>query len=336
MNLKFNLLVTVVALLVGPLFVSLVSSAIILSLMAQAVIYALFALGVGVLLRQNGLVSFGHALYFGGAGYLLGTMLNLEIMPVELAIPFTLLALGAFGYVVGLVIVRVPGISFGMLTLSMGQMAFILASRTQGVTGGADGMSIYWPDTVFGVSLDYLLSPGVLLVVCWSALVLSMLVLSLLLGSRFGDITQAVRDNEERARFIGIPTITPRAAIYSLSAIVVGFAGVLASLNTGFVSPETLHWSLSGTALMMVIVGGFKVLWGPPLGAMVYFLFKDILGDYADHWMTILGITLITVIVFFPEGLAGFLQYLKRRLGGGGKASGWRGSKAQVPGQVRA
>ena len=98
--------------------------------------------------------------------------------------------------------------------------------------------------------------------------------------------------------------------MYALSALVSGVGGILASLNTGFISPELLHWSLSGMALMMVVVGGFKVLWGPPLGAVVYFLFKDILGDYATHWMTIFGIALITVIVFSPTGIAGALQRL--------------------------
>jgi branched-chain amino acid transport system permease protein len=133
---------------------------------------------------------------------------------------------------------------------------------------------------------------------------------TLLLHSRFGGITEAVRDNEERARFIGIRTVVPRAAVYALSAAITASAGVLAALNTGFVSPETLHWSLSGVALMMVVVGGTKVLWGPALGAAVYFLAKDVLGDHAQHWMAIFGIALIVVIVYAPEGLSGLLQRL--------------------------
>jgi branched-chain amino acid transport system permease protein len=131
-----------------------------------------------------------------------------------------------------------------------------------------------------------------------------------LLRSRFGGITEAVRDNEERARFIGIRTVLPRAAVYALSALVTGVAGMLSSLNTGFVSPENLHWSLSGVALMMVVVGGYKALWGPALGAIVYFMAKDILGDYANHWMAIFGIALIAVIVFSPTGLAGLAERL--------------------------
>jgi branched-chain amino acid transport system permease protein len=297
---------TAMALVVG-ISVALGSSANLLSLLTQAIIYAVFAIGVGLLLRQNGMVSFGHALFFGSAGYAVGILLQLKAMPAEAAILVTLLALTAMAFVMGLVIVRVPGIAFGMLTLAIGQMFFLTASRSRGLTGGADGMSIEWPATLFGLPMSTLVKPDMMFLICWVTLVVVLLLLALLLRTRFGSITEAVRDNEERARFIGIRTLLPRAAVYALSATVTGMAGVLSALNTGFVSPENLHWSLSGVALMMVVVGGHKVLWGPALGAVVYFLAKDILGHYASHWMAIFGITLIVVIVFSPTGIAGAL-----------------------------
>lgn len=312
MNKQTLIGLVVAALAVGATVSVLVSSNTLLSLFTQAVIYAVFAIGVGVLLRQNGMASFGHALYFGAAGYAVGIILQLQLMPAELAIVVTLAGLGAAALLIGLVIVRVPGIAFGMLTLAIGQMFFLSASRARGLTGGADGMNIDWPATLFGVSQSVLLKPANLFLLCWTVLVLMVFVLTLLLSSRFGSITEAVRDNEERARFIGISTVLPRAAIYALSALVTGVAGVLSALNTGFVSPESLHWSLSGMTLMMVIVGGYKALWGPALGAVVYFLFKDLLGEYASHWMTIFGIALITVIVFSPTGMAGALQRLRK------------------------
>ena len=298
---------TVIALAVGVAAALGISSSNLLSLLTQAIIYAVFAIGVGVLLRQNGMVSFGHALYFGFSGYLVGILLQLKVMPAEVAIVVTLLGLTLMAFVMGLVIVRVPGIAFGMLTLAIGQMFFLTASRSRGLTGGADGMSIEWPATLFGVAQSQLLKPDTMFLICWVTLVVVLLLLTLLLGTRFGSITEAVRDNEERARFIGIRTLLPRAAVYALSATVTGVAGLLSALNTGFVSPENLHWSLSGVALMMVVVGGHKVLWGPALGAVVYFLAKDILGHYANHWMAIFGIALITVIVFSPSGIAGAL-----------------------------
>ncbi|MDP4299183.1 branched-chain amino acid ABC transporter permease [Leptothrix discophora] len=290
-----------------------VASGTVLSLLTQATIYAIFALGVGLLLRQNGMVSFGHALYFGASGYVVAILLQLKAMPAEWAVLVAIAGLAVLAFVVGLVIVRVPGVAFGMLTLAIGQMAYLTASRSRGLTGGADGMSIDWPSTLFGLPISLITKPAGLLLVSWGSLVLALLLLALLLRSRFGAITEAVRDNEERARFIGIRTLLPRAAVYALSAAVTALAGVLAALNTGFISPESLHWSLSGVALMMVVVGGTRVLWGPALGAAVYFLAKDVLGDHAQHWMAIFGIALIVVIVFAPEGLSGYLQRLWTR-----------------------
>ncbi len=308
MSLKKSSVGAVLALIAGLAIAWGVSSNTLLSLFTQAIIYAVFALGVGVLLKQNGMVSFGHALFFGGTSYLIGILLQMQIMPAELviAVALVLITLAAFG--VGLVIVRVPGVAFSMLTLAIGQMFFLSASRARGVTGGADGMNIDWPSQLFGLPISQLLKPSHLFLISWVTLVVVMLLLSWLMRTRFGGITEAVRDNEERARFIGITTLWPRAAVYALSALVTSVAGVLSALNTGFVSPESLHWSLSGVALMMVVVGGFKALWGPAVGAVVYFMFKDILGEHATHWMTIFGVALITVIVFSPTGIAGLFD----------------------------
>ncbi|MEO5794282.1 MAG: branched-chain amino acid ABC transporter permease [Rhodoferax sp.] len=303
---------TVGALVLGAVVAASVSSGTILSLLTQAIIYAVFASGVGLLLRQNGMVSFGHALFFGAAGYGVGILLQLQAMPAEAAIAVALVGITAVAFLMGLVIVRVPGVAFGMLTLAVGQMFYLTASRSRGLTGGADGMNIEWPATLFGLPMSELLKSSHIFLLCWTVLVLVLLALALLLRSRFGSITEAVRDNEERARFIGIRTLVPRAAVYALSALVTGVAGLLSALNTGFVSPENLHWSLSGVALMMAVVGGYKALWGPALGAVIYFLAKDILGDYANHWMAIFGVALITVIVFSPTGIAGALGRLVR------------------------
>lgn len=299
-----------------------------LSLLTQATIFAVFALGVGLLLRQNGMISFGHALYYGASGYIVSLLLQAKLASPEVAILVAIVSLTVGAFVIGLVMVRVPGVAFGMLTLAVGQMAYLTASRARGVTGGADGMNVEWPNTLFGVSMNLIAKPGPMLMVCWTVLVLLMLGLSLLLRGRFGAITEAVRDNEERARFINIKTLVPRAAVYALSAGVTSVAGVLAALNTSFVSPEALHWSLSGVALMMVVVGGTKALWGPALGAAVYFLAKDVLGDHASHWMAIFGTALIVVIVFAPQGLSGMLV----RLVSGKKA----GPQARAGGVARA
>lgn len=313
MSLAAKLMATAAALALGVAAALLIASSSVLSLLTQATIYAVFALGLGLLLRNNGMVSFGHALYFGAAGYIVSMLVALKWVPAEAAIAIAIVGLTIAALLIGLVIVRVPGVAFSMLTLAVGQMAYLTASRSRGLTGGADGMTIEFPDQLFGLPVSVLLKPAHLLILCWSTLVLVVLGLSLLLGTRFGAVTEAVRDNEERARFIGLRTLLPRAAVYALSAAITALAGVLAALNTGFISPESLHWSLSGVALMMVVVGGTKKLWGPALGAAVYFFAKDILGDHSQHWMAIFGVALIIVIVFAPEGLSGLLGRLWAR-----------------------
>lgn len=306
---------SLLALVAGWLLLQATYSISLLGMFTQAVIYAIFALGVGVLLKQNGLVSFGHALFFGGAGYGMGVILTLNLMPAEAALLAVLLATGVLAFLIGLVIVRVPGIAFGMLTLAIGQMAYLLASRARGLTGGADGMGIPWPNTLFGVPQSVLLEPRNLFLLAWVLLIAVTFVLLCILRTRFGAITEAIRDNEERARFIGIRTTVPRALVYALSAMVTAIAGLLSSLNSGFISPESLHWSVSAITLLMVVVGGFKKPIGPIVGAVIYFLTKDLLGEWATHSMALFGAALIAVIVFAPDGITGALErwFLRRK-----------------------
>lgn len=313
MNLIRSGLLSLVALGAGGVILLLTPSSSLLGIYTHAVIYAIFALGVGILLRQNGLVSFGHALFFGGAGYGMGLILELHWMSAELALLMVLAVIAVVAFLIALIIVRVPGIAFGMLTLAIGQMAYLLVARARGITGGADGMGIPWPSTLFGVAESALLKPATLFMVSWAVLVVVTFIVHQILCTRFGAVTAAIRDNEERARFIGIKTLLPRALIFALSAVVAGVAGLLAALNTGFISPESLHWSVSATTLLMVVVGGFRHLVGPIVGAIAYFLFKDLLGEWATHSMAIFGVALILVIVFSPDGLTGALERLSNR-----------------------
>ncbi len=287
-----------------------------LSLLTQALIYAVFALGLGFLLKQNGMVSFGHALFFGISGYLTGLAMQVAKWPADLAIFLVIPAIGVFAFLLALIIVRVHGIAFSMLTLAIGQGFYVMASKASGVTGGADGMNLDFPDTVFGISTDVYQNPASMFFVCWTVLVMLILFLSLLLSTRFGPLTEAIRENEERVRFTGFYTLLPRASVFAISAMVTATGGALSSLYTGFISPESLHWSVSGGALIMVILGGGKTLWGPAIGAVVYFLSRDYLGGYTTHWMSIFGICLILVIVVWPTGIAGLILHGRERLRG--------------------
>lgn len=302
-----------VFLAVGGVINLIVPSALLMSLLTQAVIFAIFALGVGFLLKQNGMVSFGHALFFGMSGYLVGIGINGLGWSAGFTIVATILVIGFLAFLLALVIVRVHGIAFSMLTLAIGQGFFVVMSGATGMTGGADGMTINFPDRIFGIDLGVYQTPSSMFLLCWAVLVVLIFVLTLLLRTRFGPLTEAIRENEERVRFIGYRTLVPRASVFAISAMITALGGVLSSLYTSFISPESLHWSMSGSVLIMVILGGSRALWGPVVGAVIYYLFRDYLGEHTTHWMGIFGMCLIAVIVLWPSGVAGGVTYFVNR-----------------------
>ncbi|SEG17117.1 branched-chain amino acid ABC transporter permease [Marinobacterium lutimaris] len=298
---------------VGVLLPQLVGSATLMSLLTQSLIYALFALGVGILLRQCGLVSFGHAAFFGISGYSVALLMRDLELGAASAIVLTLVALAIVAFLLGLVVSRIPGIAFGMLTLAIGQTVYLSALKSRETLGGADGLNINWPSSIFGLDVRLFYDPASMFVISWVVMLVTIYLLDRLFRSRFGSITSAIRDNEERARFIGLHVMLPKAVVYALSAVVSGLAGVLSAIYTGFISPETLHWSVSGTALIMTILGGVRYLWGPILGAIFYFFVKEYVGELTDYWMAMLGAVVIFIVVFAPNGVSGLLMQLQER-----------------------
>jgi branched-chain amino acid transport system permease protein len=164
--------------------------------------------------------------------------------------------------------------------------------------------------------------------VCWVTLFVVIIVLELVSRSPFGKLTEAIRDNDERIRFLGYRPLMPRVLIFVLSACVTAIAGVLSLLNNGFVSSDTLHWSTSGTALIMALLGGVTRVWGPILGAVAYILLRDYVGDATEHWLAVVGVSLIVVIVAFPEGLSGLLIQSIARVSAAGVLSRSKGRSA--------
>ena len=296
----------------GPVIAWLPFPLIMKSLLAQATFSALFALGVGLLIKQNGMISFGHAAFFGLPGYLLGVLLSYQLVSAELLICAALLLSGGLAFVLGLVFVRAQGIAFGMLTLAIGQAVYEAATRIRWLSGGNDGLTLKLPAKIFGLSLKVLQQPSGMLAVSWLVMVATLAIVSLLASSRFGTLTEAIRDNEERARFLGYRTLWPRAAVFGLSAVVTGVGGVMFALYSGFISPDTVHWTASGSALIMAILGGSGTSWGPIAGALVYFFLKESLDSFTTHWLSIIGVALIVITVAFPTGLAGLVPFARQ------------------------
>lgn len=303
-----------VALAIGPLAPALVASTLLMTLLAQGVISAIFATSIGLLIRQSGLISFGHAAFYGLSAYCLGLFIKHGVLAAHWAILAAVLVPTLIALALGLVIVRIPGVAFSMITLAVGQVVYEIFFKWRELANGDDGLAIRFPAEILGVSTRLLQKPQTMFVVAWTVLVLVLAALHLLSRSHFGRLTEAIRDNEERARFIGYQTVWPRAIIYALSAMIASLAGVLFALYNAFVSPEALHWTLSGAALVMAIIGGARMLIGPALGALVLFLIKDLLGDVTEHWQGFVGLILIAVTLWMPVGIAGGARALWQRV----------------------
>lgn len=297
----------------GAVVPLVVTSQLALTLVTQAVIGAILATAIGFLIRQNGLTSFGHAAFFGLAAYTMALNGKFGFMAPELAIAVAIGVPAALAFFAGLYIVRLPPLAFSMLTLAVAQAFHEVFLRWRELANGDDGMAVRLPSTLFGFDVATFQQPSSMFVVCWVALVLVVGVLSFVSRSHFGLLTLAIKGNEERARYIGYETLLPRAAIFALSAAIGALAGVLFVLYNAFVTPGVLHWSLSGEALVMAVIGGARAVWGPALGAVIFFLFKDAAGDMTEHWPAIIGITLIVVTVMLPRGASGLLTDLVGR-----------------------
>ena len=293
---------------IGPLAALLIDSQLVLSLTAQASFAAIFAMGVGFLIRQNGMVSFGHAAFFSLPGYTVASLAPAGLMPVELLVAGAVLLTGAFALLVGLAIVRVHGIAFGMLTLAIGQGLYEATTRLRDITGGHDGMSLRLPSELFGLPVKLLQQPRGMLIVAWLVMTAILAVIWAFSRTHWGRLTEAVRDNEERVRFLGYRTLLPRALVFAASAMIAAVGGVLFIVYNAFISPDSVHWTNSGSALIMAILGGAGTPWGPILGAFVYFALKHAAGVFTTHWLSIIGIAVIVVAVAFPSGLAGLVH----------------------------
>ncbi len=285
-----------------------------LSLMAQSVFDALLATSVGFLVLQNGRVSFGQAAFFGLGGYVFGVLIARSLVSAELALLLALVVPTVVAFLLGIVIVRVAGVAHSMLTLAVGQAFFEVAFRWRELAKGDDGMSFDLPARFFGITSRNLQDPAFMLVVSWSILVLVLTGIALFTRSRMGQIAAAIRDNEERARFLGYETTTPRAVVYAMAALIAAIAGVLQAIYNGYIAPQMFHWSLSGSGLIMAVVGGAKFVLGPALGAMVFFYLKEVAGKAAELWPAVVGGVLVVTTLTMPQGLVGVAQGLLIRL----------------------
>lgn len=286
-----------------------------MQLLTKILIMAIFAMSLDLLVGYTGLVSFGHAAYFGLAGYALALMgPKYEAVSLWWSLPAAIGACALFALITGTLVLRTRGIYFIMVTLAFAQMLYFVFHDTN-LGGGSDGVYIY-VKPVMNVGDFNPVDLENRNHFYWLALFLMSMVYLLLrriLASNFGRALLGIKVNEHRMRALGFPVFRYQLASFTLSGALAGISGYLAAVQFGFVNPEILSWHQSGAVLMMVILGGMGTLYGPVIGAFAFVLLREVLsnqawfGSWATHWQLALGLFIMAVALFLPQGLAGLL-----------------------------
>lgn len=312
-----GVVVAVVVLLAGFLVPSLISDPYYMNIAADGVVLGILAIGIGFLAHRSGLISLGHTAFYGGAAYGVAiAMTNWGWAPLQAAV-FAVVGGTLLAVAIGSLAIRIPGFGFLMLTLAFAQALYQLSILTsvRSVTGAFDGLGITFAadQTFLGLTQAELGAADTFWPLAWTALVVVTFGLWLVGRSRFGTVLEAIRENEERARFSGFNTYVPRLIAFTISGFCASVAGVLFALKASFVSPDVLSFVTAGDALIAAIVGGFMVLAGPVVGAVLYVYAQGEFGD-TGNLQLYTGLALILVLIFLPGGISGFGMSLLDRL----------------------
>lgn len=280
------------------------------SLGSRVLVLALAAMSLNFLLGFTGVLSFGHAAYFGLGVYGLGLTIKYLVASTLAGMAVGVLAGAGAAAIVGLLIVRLRGIYFAMATIAFGQVFYFIAYRWNSVTGGDDGLTGWQRvpiDLGFG-TVDILNSDKAfyyLVLVCFAVAVG---IMAALLHSPFGRTLLAIRENERRARFLGIPIDRHIWLSWMISCAFVALAGTLYALLNNFADPHDLRWDQSGDFVIMAVLGGMRAFWGPLIGAAIFVVLQDYVSSQTENWMFFIGLFFVLVVLFFPRGVLGILR----------------------------
>lgn len=307
-----------VALLIAGLFVpDVITSQYQMGIAADGVVLGILALSIGFLAHRSGLISLGHTAFYGASAYGLAIATTHWGWSPMQAIVFALVGGTLLGLVIGAFVVRTPGVSFLVLTLAIGQALYQLSVQTsvRSVTGAYDGLAVQYDasDRVLGLGQAELGQASSFWPLAWVSLVVVLFAFWVIGRSRFGRVLEAIRENEERARFSGYNTYLPRLAAFTISSAVASLAGVLFALKASFVSPDTLSFVTAGDSLIAAIVGGFTMLIGPVVGGVLYIYAQGELSD-SGNLQLYTGVALVVAVVFLRGGVVGAAAQGLRRI----------------------
>jgi branched-chain amino acid transport system permease protein len=285
-----------------------------LQLLTKIMILAIFAMSLDLLVGFTGLVSLGHAAYFGLAAYVLVALSPpYQAASLWLTLPAAVAASSLAALIIGALVLRTSGVYFIMATLAFAQMLYSFFAES-GAVGGADGVYIYFrPEApIFGARLFDLEETADFFYVALAAMISTFVVLRVILGSLFGRVLVGIRDNEQRMRSLGYPTFRYKLVAFVISGGLAGLAGYFAAAQFGFVNPEILNWHRSGEVLLFVVLGGMGTLVGPALGAFAMVLLQDFIAGLTTHWPLPMGVVVIAAVLILPNGIAGAARRRRR------------------------
>jgi branched-chain amino acid transport system permease protein len=284
-------------------------------LLTYGLAMAIAVLGFNLLLGYTGLLSFGHSAYFGVGAYAVAFMVKyLHVNSMELFVLGAIAASVLVTLLFGFVCVRYTKIFFSILTLALSQVLWSLAFKFFNVTGGTDGLRVPTPkllgivsgekeDKILFLAHQYYYYVLAVFAICVA-------VMWLIVHSPFGKALQAIRDNEVRARFVGIQIRRYRLVAFLVSGVFTGIAGALWVPLNGLTTPDILYWPFSGEIVFMAVLGGFRNFTGPIVGAVVFNYLKTSAVGFTVYWQGLLGIILVFLVMVLPTGIVGSLRLL--------------------------
>ena len=286
-----------------------------LSLASRIVVYAIAATSLNLVLGYGGMVSFGHAAFVGLGAYVTGVMISEGVQSGSAHLAAVVIVTALAALAIGAISLRTRGVYFIMITLAFAQMLFYLANSVKGY-GGDEGLNVRARSlfSLGGWVLD-LKNPLALYYVALAVLAASLVALARFVPSRLGRAMLAIRDDEVRAEAIGFATYRYKLVVFVAAGVLGGIAGALSVNLQGYVSPNVLHWTQSGTLMVMVILGGVATVWGGVAGAAVLLLLQEVLGSWTEHGEFWTGWVLLAVVLFARRGLVGIA--LSKRSGAG-------------------
>ena len=280
------------------------------SLGSRVLVLALAAMSLNFLLGFTGVLSFGHAAYFGLGVYGVGLTIKYLVSNTLIGMAVGVTAGTVAAAMIGALIVRLRGIYFAMVTIAFGQVFYFIAYRWNSVTGGDDGLSGWQrlPIDLGFTTVDILGNDKAFYYLVLVSFAVAVAIMAALLRSPFGRTLLAIRENERRARFLGIPVDRHIWLSWVISCLFVSLAGTLYALLNNFADPHDLRWDQSGDFVIMAVLGGMRAFWGPLIGAAIFVVLQDYVSSETTNWMSFIGLFFVLVVLFFPRGVLGILQ----------------------------